>query len=649
MRNSNPKPNQLSLVCLIIVILLNLLNCFFTHKWPDIYILKSISLNLALLAVFSGFALSESFLAGRKQAEYVDNDILKHSLKSSDIFNQSSLSSPAASSYKLVICYIIPAMTAAAGLVFAGLNIYRLKSWVHHLTTPPVSSFNISGICFFMFFFCVLSGSYYNGLSRNQSHRWLRPIGSWLLYLSFLYALTIASAIIFHINSINPDYTIFRIISILNIIFGLELIGNVIIEIYRPKIQSLEVNPIFESRFLAFFTAPDGFLQNIANTIDYQFGIKISDTELNHFINRLVFPYVILVCLSLYFFECIVIIDSDEVGIIERAGKPIKESLLPPGMHFKFPRPIDRLINVPVKKIRKVIVGFNEPHQETEQETHKIHKADKNHTDKVILWNKRHHHSEETFLIASRLDTTRSHFKDASRGNGYRPTSANLIAAAIPVFYSVDESKIFDYVYNYKNQAELIKKIAYREIISYLASADFIHIIGKGRMEAKSDIEMRIRNAFATMKPAVGIKIHYVGIMEIHPPVTVAGAFQNLIGAKELSNTTILKSQKNAVITKRDAEIKSHALKSEAEGYLYEEQQLAKAEVQRFREQQKLFHISPKLYKLRTFLDLFETETEDVKKYVITSDSKETFIIDSQQRLSPDLLNDLNVEPAKEK
>ncbi len=106
----------------------------------------------------------------------------------------------------------------------------------------------------------LLSGSYYNGLSRTLSYRWLRPVGAWLLFTSFLYALAIFSTIISHTTEMNPDHIVARLVALIHIVIGVELLFSVIIEIYRPRIQSSEIKPLFESRLLAFFTAHDGIL-----------------------------------------------------------------------------------------------------------------------------------------------------------------------------------------------------------------------------------------------------------------------------------------------------------------------------------------------------------------------------------------------------
>ncbi len=63
-----------------------------------------------------------------------------------------------------------------------------------------------------------------------------------------------------------------------------------------------------------------------------------------------------LICICLYLFDCIVVIHSDELGIIERAGKPYTKSFLQPGLHFKFPRPIDRVLKISVKKVREAVI-----------------------------------------------------------------------------------------------------------------------------------------------------------------------------------------------------------------------------------------------------------------------------------------------------
>ncbi len=167
------KSNQHSLICFIIVILLNLLNGLFSLKWPDIFILKSISLTLILSVVFSIAAYLESYLRNRKSVEDRDYDSFENEMESSHIFNHASQIRPASATYKSFVAYIVPAMTVITGILFIGVNAHRFKLWNYQLPTDvAVHSFSVSGICFFMFFFCLLSGQQFpvkrNSFNRSQ-------------------------------------------------------------------------------------------------------------------------------------------------------------------------------------------------------------------------------------------------------------------------------------------------------------------------------------------------------------------------------------------------------------------------------------------------------------------------------------------------
>ena len=87
---------------------------------------------------------------------------------------------------------------------------------------------------------------------------------------------------------------------------------------------------------------------------------------------------------------------------------------------------------------------------------------------KFIPWDKEHYDSERKFVVASR---------DMLEMGDDVPF--NFTAASIPVYYQIktDAEGLREYLYNYENPDDVFKKIASREIVKFLASADFIELL----------------------------------------------------------------------------------------------------------------------------------------------------------------------------
>jgi len=219
-----------------------------------------------------------------------------------------------------------------------------------------------------------------------------------------------------------------------------------------------------------------------------------------------------------------------------------------------------------------------------------------------------------------------------------------MLAASIPVFFSIDETMLFAYAYNYKNQRKFLENIVYRELVSYLASTDLISIMGHGRLAAKTALEKQINEAINRLDPPLGVKIHFVGLMEIHPPVEIAGSFQDIAGAEEEKNTRILQTTEASVKVKTRSLVDQERVITDASIYQFRQSRIAAGEVEQYRQQLKAFNQAPSIFKLRSFLDVLENETRDVRKYIIASTSNETIIVDAQQKLRADLLEDLDLK-----
>ena len=110
-------------------------------------------------------------------------------------------------------------------------------------------------------------------------------------------------------------------------ILAVENFFNFLGEIYRPRRQGGESCRSYESRLGGLLTEPGTWARNVAGSLDYQFGFKVSDTWLYHFLEDALLPLVIFQCLVLYLLSCLVFLGPDEEGILERFGRPIPRSM----------------------------------------------------------------------------------------------------------------------------------------------------------------------------------------------------------------------------------------------------------------------------------------------------------------------------------
>ena len=107
------------------------------------------------------------------------------------------------------------------------------------------------------------------------------------------------------------------------------------------------------------FTEPGGVMRNVAESLDYQFGFKISKTGLYTFFQRALIPALLLWAFVFWLFTGIAEVSPGEVGIRERFGAFVGENqaVLQPGVHLKLPWPFEKIVRVPTQRVETVTIG----------------------------------------------------------------------------------------------------------------------------------------------------------------------------------------------------------------------------------------------------------------------------------------------------
>ena len=102
-----------------------------------------------------------------------------------------------------------------------------------------------------------------------------------------------------------------------------------------------------------------------------------------------------------------------------------------------------------------------------------------------------------------------------------------LIDVSIPVQFQI--TNVLDWAYNNADPTNLLQDLATRAVVHYLAGVDLNDVLSHGRLEAAQDLRERIQ-ADAN-RHRLGVKIIFVGVQDIHPPVKVAGDYEKVVAA----------------------------------------------------------------------------------------------------------------------
>jgi regulator of protease activity HflC (stomatin/prohibitin superfamily) len=483
----------------------------------------------------------------------------------------------------------------------------------------PVASNALHGafVAAIFMIFSIFSGAFLVGQSRDKCFRWLRPVGAWMILSFVVAALSTLSILMFRFGYGSLDYYTSRVILVVYLLLGLEQVMNFVTEFYRPRTIE-EPRPVFESRLLSLFTEPGGVVRNIADTLDYQFGFKVSKTWIYGFMEKSLFPLLIVWFVVLWMFTCITEVGPSQVGVKERFGKVCSETLLEPGVYFTLPYPFGKVARFSCTEIHQVLVG---PKMEDS--------AGKKSSPEVVTWTEEHYAAETYYLVASeKVDNSKT-----------PATAVSFLGISVPVQYHISREGLFDYAYRNKDAPKMLQSIGEMVAAKYFASVSMLEIMSDGRHTAAEDLKRLMQEA--VNKQQLGIEIICVNLHDVHPPTKeVAPAFQDVIGSMEERESEILKAKvfREKVIPEADVEVAR--LKQNAIGYREQITMVAKAEGERFNKQLQAYQIMPSLYRLRTYLDMLEKDCKDARKYIVSSSiNNEVYELNFEKKATMDLID----------
>jgi len=206
----------------------------------------------------------------------------------------------------------------------------------------------------------------------------------------------------------------------------------------------------------------------------------------------------LIVFVAAYFSTCLYTVAPTEQAILLRAGRPVRhDAAIESGLHLKLPWPIDRVLRVDVYQIRRRNIA--------------------NTTEEMpfaLLWT-REHGTEEPFLSGDN----------------------NFFFPYLVFHYRV--SDVFDFALGHANPEELLDNVAHSRISTKFAGLSFDAIVGQHRGRVEEEIRDEVQAELDELE--VGIELLGVYFRDVHPPISIADAFERVIAAQqekqELINT----------------------------------------------------------------------------------------------------------------
>jgi membrane protease subunit HflK len=576
-------------------------------------------------AVFLGLGVLVAFISWfqmrleeNERLEKLELDELARSRGASLFESKDGDSFPAQNARRQFEKYFVPGFAVLILLLEAG-GAWLLWNWSGKAAGLKAANATVALSLFAIFALVLfLIGRFSVTIARLENHRLLRPGASFLLAGAYVCALTALGIAGVEAKFPKADFWVARGLCVLLGAMAVENLLTLLLEIYRPRVKGKIARPLYESRVAGIFAQPESLFTTAAQTLDYQFGFKVSETWFFQAAQKnlaalLLIQFAVLLLSTTVFF-----VGVGEQAVREHFGKPV--ATLGPGAHFKWPWPADKIYRFRTEQIQSFAVGYTPAAQTAAANT--------------ILWTVSHN-QEEDFLVANRAAATAA---TAGTNDLTKSQAVGLISVSIPVQFQI--TNVLDWVYKNSGPEALLQDLATREVIHYLAGEDLNDVLSQGRLQAADELRDRIQSAANAR--ALGAKIVFVGLQDIHPPTAsdVAASYEKVVGAEETKLATILDAQAAAIRTNALADAQAFTITNVADARRVQLVSSRFAEASLFTNQIPAFEAAPSVYRQRLYLESFAAATKGARKYVLlVTNTQDVVIFDLEDKIRADLEN----------
>ncbi|MDE2922909.1 MAG: FtsH protease activity modulator HflK [Acidobacteriota bacterium] len=308
-------------------------------------------------------------------------------------------------------------------------------------------------------------------------------------------------------------------------------------------------------------------------------------------------------------------IDPQEVGLVQRFGQHVGDEL-GPGLHLRWPWPVDRVIRVEPDRLRMAAVGS--PRGATLSDT-----AGEAAAAASYEWNVRHAGFDETPPLERLMLTG----------------DENLVEVAARIHYRVADAAAFAFATD--DPALLVRTSAERSLRTVLAGHSLDDVLtGK-----RDGIEKAWRAHLAALLESLGAGVEVVSatVQDAHPPLDVVDAFRDAASALEERETLIDEAEGYALERLPIARGEARRQLLEAEAYQNRRVEAGRGESERFALRAGAYRRANDLHRFRLQLQTIEGSLAGKPKLITdaTGGRKRFVFVDE----TPDRLLDVFVPP----
>jgi regulator of protease activity HflC (stomatin/prohibitin superfamily) len=289
---------------------------------------------------------------------------------------------------------------------------------------------------------------------------------------------------------------------------------------YQPRELRLPPRPVGNSLLLDTLFGQGHDLRAAVLSFEKLSGMKLSEMWMIRFFRETIGVIILGALLLGWLSTCFTAIPAGSRGVKMLLGR-YDQTPLQPGLHVTLPWPLEQIEIVETERVRSFSLGFDKD------------------TGYPELWNETHFEGEKNLLA----------------GNG-----ETLLSINVPILYRVKDPVA--YLQASTDPEQALVDLAQQKLLVTMESRDSFSIMLEDRSSIASTLSSGLQKEFDQLN--FGVELVFVGLQDVHPPVTVAPAYQNVVSAQEEKETLIDKAQAARAVALTDAKAKAATLTIQA-------------------------------------------------------------------------------------
>ena len=488
-----------------------------------------------------------------------------------------------------IICLAVGALLAVIFGVLPGSAPMSAPLSADFSSTIRLASILYLGMSFALYFLV----QYVAFVQQQQNTRKLdAPLH--LARLGFWICLICAACLFMSLYA-GLDLTLWpgRAIGMATLLFVVDASIRAGVAVFQTRAKSLDPIPLGGGLVLEVLFRGGNPWRAFVQHVETSLGVKVSEHWLSRFLRETIEPLILVAIILVWLSTCFTAVPTESHGVRVYWGRFV-EPALEPGLYVTWPWPAEKIEIVPTERVEQFSLGFEYD------------------LGGPALWTEVHYEGEKNLLV----------------GNG-----EELLSISVPIYYRIKDP--ITYLKTITDAREALISLAYRQLLRVTEARDSFRVMTVERQEISRALKQSLQDEIDRLH--LGLEIVFVGLKDIHPPVAVAPAFQDVVSAEEQKSALIYQAGAYRLQTVAEAKQQAYRLQTEAEAALAQRTALAEGEAARFLLLATEDAAERNLFRIRFRLEALEKALAIPDKVLITGPAatKNQFYLDLRSLDTP--------------